>query len=168
MRDERKRRGWSQEELAERLTKKGVEVHTSTIAKIESTRQPRAVRLAEAAAIAGLFDVSLDALLGRSVAAEKDAVYAFEALLHTARQAAWQTSSIEDSLRDRLAELAAPDLTKGWVGAVQSDCARACDALAEATSALQAALKPPGGDGVRRLTRKLLLQELQKRGDDEA
>ena len=68
MRAERERRGWSQEELAKRLTDKGVDTYASTVAKIESEKKPRAVRLAEAAAIADLFDVSLDTLLGRQMA----------------------------------------------------------------------------------------------------
>lgn len=65
LKDERDRRGWSQEELARRLGERGVAVHASTIAKIETNA--RAVRLDEAAAIAELFGLSLDALLGRKV-----------------------------------------------------------------------------------------------------
>jgi transcriptional regulator with XRE-family HTH domain len=65
VREERERRRWSQEDLAKRLTVKGIPTYPSTIAKIEATRKPRAVRLGEAIGIADLFEVALDALLGR-------------------------------------------------------------------------------------------------------
>ena len=65
VREERERRGWSQEELAKRLTDKGILVYSSTIAKIESEKRPRAARLGEAVGIADLFELSVDALLGR-------------------------------------------------------------------------------------------------------
>jgi transcriptional regulator with XRE-family HTH domain len=62
LRDER---NWSQEELAQRMTDCGVPMYPSTIAKIESTSKPRAVRLGEAVVIAELFDVPVSSLLGR-------------------------------------------------------------------------------------------------------
>jgi transcriptional regulator with XRE-family HTH domain len=65
VREERDRRDWSQEELAKRLTDKGITVYPSTIAKIESERKPRPARLAEAIGIADLFGMTLDNLLGR-------------------------------------------------------------------------------------------------------
>jgi transcriptional regulator with XRE-family HTH domain len=65
VREERDRRGWSQEELAKRLTDKGITVYPSTIAKIESERKPRPARLAEAIGVADLFGMTLDNLLGR-------------------------------------------------------------------------------------------------------
>jgi transcriptional regulator with XRE-family HTH domain len=166
VRAERERREWSQEELAKRLTDKGIDTYASTIAKIESERKPRAVRLAEATAIADLFEVSLDTLLGRSVP-KHDEMYAFKALLDTANKASWQVSTIEATLRDRAAELATFDLA-GWLKAFQSRCERACDALAEANDALQAAMNPPGSEDIQRLTRQQLFEELQKEMADEA
>jgi transcriptional regulator with XRE-family HTH domain len=158
LRSERDRRGWSQDELAKRLSDKGVHVYASTIAKIESGS--RAARLNEVAAVADLLEVSIDTLLGRSVSAKNDEMYAFKALLDTAQQASWQVSSVETTLRERVAELAAFDLPR-MMKDFQSDCERACDALAAANDALSTPMKPGGGN-LQRLTRKLLLQELQK------
>jgi transcriptional regulator with XRE-family HTH domain len=65
VREERDRRGWSQEELAKRMTDRGIPAYASTIAKIESGRKPRPARLGEAIVIADLFEVPVSALLGR-------------------------------------------------------------------------------------------------------
>jgi transcriptional regulator with XRE-family HTH domain len=164
VRDERVRRGWSQSEMAKLLSDKGIGAHTTTIAKIEAG--DRAVPIDEAAAIADLFEVSLDKLLGRDLGPERDVMYAFKALLDTANQASWQLSTIETTLRDRAAELATFDLA-GFIKAFQSRCERACDALAEANEALHDATNPPGGGDLQRLNRKLLLEELQKEMVDE-
>ncbi|MGZ4563127.1 MAG: helix-turn-helix transcriptional regulator [Mycobacterium sp.] len=158
VRDERMRRGWSQSQMAKLLSDNGIGAHTTTIAKIEAG--DRAVPIDEAAAIADLFEVSLDKLLGRDLGSERDEMYAFEALLDTARQASWQVSSIETSLRDRIAELDAFDLPE-MMTVFRSDCERACDALAEAIDVLRTA-GPSGGGDLQRLIRKQLLKELQK------
>jgi transcriptional regulator with XRE-family HTH domain len=63
LKEERKRRDWSQGQLQKMLADKGVHLHSTTIAKIE--KGERSVRIDEAAAIAELFDTSVDALLGR-------------------------------------------------------------------------------------------------------
>jgi transcriptional regulator with XRE-family HTH domain len=61
---ERDRLKWSQSELAKRLSDNDIPmIHASTIAKIELGSRP--TRIDEATAIADLFGVSLDALLGR-------------------------------------------------------------------------------------------------------
>jgi transcriptional regulator with XRE-family HTH domain len=65
VREERERRGWSQDELAKRLADKGIPVYASTIAKIESEKKPRPARLGEAAVIADLFEVPVDVLIDR-------------------------------------------------------------------------------------------------------
>lgn len=65
IRREREERKLSQAELAEMLGGKGIKgIYPTTIAKIESGE--RAVRIDEAAALADLFEVSVDALMGRS------------------------------------------------------------------------------------------------------
>jgi transcriptional regulator with XRE-family HTH domain len=51
----RRARNWSQEDLAERLRQQGFEMHQTTVAKIE--RGTRPLRVAEAAAIATIFRV---------------------------------------------------------------------------------------------------------------
>ncbi|MCD7052933.1 helix-turn-helix domain-containing protein [Rhodococcus sp. BH2-1] len=69
VRRERERFGWSQAELAERLTAElaptGVKAHPTTIAKIEArdAEKPRAIRLDEAAALARIFGRSIDDML---------------------------------------------------------------------------------------------------------
>lgn len=103
--NERKRREWSQDELARRMTAKGVDTYASTIAKIESERKPRAVRLAEAMVIADLFEVSLDSLLGRSAGANDDLNFTLRALLDSARQAMQQLSVTTGTLNTHMTEL---------------------------------------------------------------
>jgi transcriptional regulator with XRE-family HTH domain len=95
IKDERDRRGWSQEELARRLGEHGVAVHASTIAKIET--DARAVRLDEAAAIADLFGLSLDALLGRNTL-EDDGDHAMNVLAEDAQRLLADLSQISDRL----------------------------------------------------------------------
>ena len=164
---ERKKRDWSQEELAKRLCDRGIPVYASTIAKIESKHKPRSVRLAEAAAIADLFDVSIDTLLGRSVNPEADEMYTLRALLDTAQQAAWQVSAVERSLRDQIAQLAAFGPT-GHTKTISDECARACDTLAQTHGVIHDVLFPPKGAAVQRFTRKMLIEALQKEEQDNA
>jgi transcriptional regulator with XRE-family HTH domain len=95
LKDERDRRGWSQEELARRLSERGVAVHASTIAKIETNA--RAVRLDEAAAIAELFGLSLDALLGRK-AVEDDQAHAMGVVAEEAQRLISDLSQIRARL----------------------------------------------------------------------
>jgi transcriptional regulator with XRE-family HTH domain len=156
VRDERNRRKWSQEDLAQRLRDKGIDVYASTIAKIESERRkPRPARLAEAAAIADLFDVSVDTLLGRSVAPKADLMYALRALLDTASQAEWQLSTIEQPLRDRIAELAQFN-PGGHARTIFDGCAHVAETIAETRKALRDILDPPEGAGIKRFTRKMM------------
>ena len=57
-------RGWSQADMAKMLSDRGIHpMHPTTVAKIEAG--DRSVRINEAVGIADLFEVSLDALLGR-------------------------------------------------------------------------------------------------------
>jgi transcriptional regulator with XRE-family HTH domain len=165
--NQRKRLGWSQDELAKRLSEKGLPVYASTIAKIESKHKPRAVRLAEAAAIADLFGVSMDTLLGRSVAPEADEMYTLRALLDTAQQAAWQLSGVEQSLRDQVAQLAA-FAPKGHTKTISDECARACDMLAQTHGLIRDILFPPKGAAIQRFTRKMLIEALQREEDHDA
>lgn len=60
----REERKWSQADTAKMLSANGIQpMHPTTIAKIEAG--DRSVRINEAVGIADLFEVSLDALLGR-------------------------------------------------------------------------------------------------------
>jgi transcriptional regulator with XRE-family HTH domain len=60
---ERERQGWSQVHMANMLSRRKTDMHATTIAKIEAGT--RSVRINEAVAIADLFEVGLDYLLGR-------------------------------------------------------------------------------------------------------
>jgi transcriptional regulator with XRE-family HTH domain len=167
VRDARNHRHWSQEELAQRLRDKGIDVYASTIAKIESERRkPRPARLAEAAAIADLFDVSVDTLLGRSVASKADLMYTLRALLDAASQAEWQLSAIEQPLRDRIAEVAQFN-PGGHAGSISNRCARVAEKIAETRKALRDILDPPEGAGIKRFTRKLLREMLDREESDD-
>ncbi|KAB8196813.1 helix-turn-helix domain-containing protein [Nonomuraea phyllanthi] len=67
VRELRQARGWSQEELADRLTQQaGLQFHQTQIGKVESGTRP--IRLNEAAALALIFNVPLQDLIGSSVA----------------------------------------------------------------------------------------------------
>lgn len=61
----RQDRHWSQEDVAERLRLQGFEMHQTTVAKIE--RGVRPLRVAEAAALADVFEMPVMAVLGLSL-----------------------------------------------------------------------------------------------------
>lgn len=163
VRAERDRRRWSQSHMAKLLSDKGIGAHTTTIAKIEAG--DRAVPIDEAAAIADLFDVSLDKLLGRDLGPERDVMYTLRGALETVRQSSVLVSSIEATLRDRAAEVdGLRDFSEDSIGgAIAAACQQAADALAQANKALERVDKfPAGGGALARFTREMLLEELQK------
>ncbi|MGW4411188.1 helix-turn-helix domain-containing protein [Nonomuraea sp. NPDC004702] len=63
-------RGWSQEELAERLTQVGLQFHQTQVGKLESGSRP--IRLNEAQALALIFDTPLSNLLDDSAPAKSE------------------------------------------------------------------------------------------------
>lgn len=64
IREEREARGWSQADVARKLSAAGIRpMHPTTVSKIEAAE--RSVRITEAVGIAELFEMSLDNLLGR-------------------------------------------------------------------------------------------------------
>lgn len=77
--------------MAELLSQEGFQFHGTTVAKIEAG--DRTVSVAEAAAFAGIFGVSLDSLLGRNVNLENDLTYAVHGLQEAARQVADQITA---------------------------------------------------------------------------
>ena len=83
LKSERDRSGWSQADMAKRLSDNGIPMHSTTIAKIEAG--DREVRIDEATGIADLFDVSLDALLGRK-GMEDDQSHALSVLAEEAEK----------------------------------------------------------------------------------
>jgi transcriptional regulator with XRE-family HTH domain len=61
----RLRREWTQEDVAESLRREGFEMHQTTVAKIE--RGARPLRVAEAAALADVFEMPIMAVFGLTV-----------------------------------------------------------------------------------------------------
>jgi len=107
VRDERKSRGWTQAEMAKMLSEKGLPMHWTTIAKIE--KGPRSVGIDEAAGIADLFGISVDALLGRRVRTRSDRIHALNAVVDTAYRSSTQVHQIRTALADRITDLSALD-----------------------------------------------------------
>jgi len=133
LRDERERRQWSQRDLSKMLDAKGITLAPTGIAKIENGT--RAVSVSEASAIADLLGVSLDALLGRDVRPEADALHVIRTTTDTAQEAAVQLGGIAERLRARLADLTAAD-EFGQRDMFADACRSALDAVTEANAAL--------------------------------
>ena len=120
------------------LQRRGLEhIYPTTVAKIESGE--RAVRIDEATAIADLFEVSVDVLLGRNVERGSNLAYTLRAVLNTARQSALQTTAIADALSDSLVDLDA--LEFNGRDALEKDVVRAQRALREAQVAFSCVAK---------------------------
>jgi transcriptional regulator with XRE-family HTH domain len=102
---ERDRRDWSQADVAKMLGDKGIKgIYPTTVAKIESGE--RAVRIDEATALADLFEVPLDALLGRKHHSQEDELaYLLRVLRDTARQSSQQVWAAMETIREQLEEL---------------------------------------------------------------
>jgi transcriptional regulator with XRE-family HTH domain len=130
VRRERERRGWSQADLAKQLSSKGIHsIYPTTVAKIEAG--DRAVRIDEATALAGIFDVSVDALLGRSASFERDRLYAVQ---DAALQASSGVSAIITTLINVFPELDGLEFDNRE--AITAAAGRALDALKAAGDAL--------------------------------
>ena len=158
MRTERERHGWSQAETAKRLSDMGIPMHWTTVAKIE--KGDRSVRIDEAAGIADLFGVSVDALLGRRARPKADLLYSLRGVLDTAQQASWQLASFERTLREQTDELAAVDVSDGYSELV-TDAVNACEALAAAGQVVARVGERPDA-GVKRATRAMLRSMLER------
>lgn len=92
VRAERERRGWTQSQVASMIERRGVPgAIATTIAKLEAGN--RAVRVDELAALADIFGISVDALIGRN-SAGSDLVWAISKLTSTAGKAINDVSSI--------------------------------------------------------------------------
>jgi transcriptional regulator with XRE-family HTH domain len=159
LRAERERRGLTQPELAELFRANGINLHWSTIAKIENG--DRSVRIDEAARIADVFEVSLDTLLGRAAApGGKDELYTLRALVHTAGHTASLAENLESSLRDRIADVAAFN-PAGWARVLVTGCEGACEALAAAQDTLRGTLSLEHNEEMRALAREQLREQLE-------
>jgi transcriptional regulator with XRE-family HTH domain len=138
LRRERENRKWSQAHLAKLLSNKGFQVYPTTIAKIETGQ--RAARIDEVVAVADIFDVAVDALVGRSSRRRSggDKTIRFSALGSLIRQMAGQAESLEAALRDRLGDIDGLDLRKDELAAF-TECQRAADAVADSITAIRKA-----------------------------
>jgi transcriptional regulator with XRE-family HTH domain len=98
LRRERERRDLTQEQLADVFKTNGLDMHWSTIAKIESGR--RSVRIDEAARIADVFETSVDAMLGRATQADAGDPVAreLETLVYTTHKAQAEILAVRASL----------------------------------------------------------------------
>ncbi len=101
---ERKKRGWSQAEVARKLQAKGIDnVHISTVSKIEAG--DREIKLDEALAIAEIYGVSLDLLLGRKPQGQHNLRYLLDALTDDAFLSRTELQRRAKSLNDRLRDI---------------------------------------------------------------
>lgn len=97
---ERDARGWSQPHLVELLEAQGISWHVSTVAKIEGGN--RAVRIIEAVAMADVFGVPLDTLMGRTVGpADADLTVALRVLRDTAQHSADQALDVGREIKQQ-------------------------------------------------------------------
>jgi transcriptional regulator with XRE-family HTH domain len=133
LRAERDRRKWSQAHIAKLLSDKGIPMHPTTIAKIEAG--DRAARIDEVTAVADLFGVSLDTLLGRRAKPRSDLVYTLRDVSDTAYQSSAQIIEITSAIRDRITDVSAfEDLPVR--DTLIAGCERAYGALVAANDAL--------------------------------
>lgn len=161
---ERDKQEWSQAELAKRMSDKGIDMHWTTIAKVE--KGERSVRIDEAAAFADVFGVSVDMLLGRRARPKSDLAHALRTALDTGQQAAWQVSALKDMLRERVAELSETD-TDGLYADLAADLDRGCDQLAKANQALITALRDRPRGKVIKVTTEMLARAAREQFDKE-
>lgn len=101
---ERTKRKWSQAEVATRLKAMGIDnMHNTTVAKIEAGE--RDIKLDEAAALAELYGISLDALLGRTSRTQRSLTYALSALLDAVFTSHTELKRNARALHDRLDDI---------------------------------------------------------------
>lgn len=116
----REAKGWSQQEIADRMKRRGFDWMQSTVAKTEAAARP--IRINEAFALARVFDESINALiyeesvrgnLEHAVFVAEDAVAEAESRVQDAEQALQQArralEKAEESRDRRRAKLAAYD-----------------------------------------------------------
>jgi transcriptional regulator with XRE-family HTH domain len=115
LRAERERRGWTQVELAERLADAGWPVNPTVLAKVESANEgvQRSLKVDEALAVAEVFEMSLDSLLGRATDAESsdELELILRTAIDTARSLAGHLAQIRATFHDRFVEVEALDFT---------------------------------------------------------
>ena len=107
-------------------------MHWTTVAKVETGR--RSVRIVEASALADLFGISVDELLGRNANPEGDQLQTLRLLIDTARELSHQISGVTETLRNRFRDI--DGLTIDGVDWLKADSDRAWCSLTDASKAL--------------------------------
>lgn len=102
IRDERERRGWTRHALVDMLAVRGVYVHPTTLAKVETG--DRGVRLDMLWALADIFGVSIDTLIGRG-GHSSDLAWAASKLTSNAQKAAGDIAAIAHRLQGEYDEV---------------------------------------------------------------
>jgi transcriptional regulator with XRE-family HTH domain len=125
---EREHRKLTLEQLSRTLAGKGIHLHYSAIAKIE--RGDRSVRIDEASAIADVFGISVDTMLGRRARPQSDRVHLLIAVADTAIRSAGPIIDVAEAVRDRIADLSPPDDELAVRADLIARCERAHDLLA--------------------------------------
>jgi transcriptional regulator with XRE-family HTH domain len=136
LRRERESRKLTLATLAKLLQDKGLSVHATTIAKIEYGERP--AKLDEAVAVADVFGVSLDALIGRRRSRTGDKNLPLHALAKRTVGTAVAADALEAGVREYLDELQEFTLRRDEAAAV-TECERAAEALAAAAAATRRA-----------------------------
>lgn len=127
VRKERDDKGWTQPQMAEQLG-----MHPTTLAKIE--KGDRSVRIVEAVAIADLFGVSLDRLLGRRAGIANEVADIVGNLQHAAGRAVADVAGIHSDVQGWFNELGEVEFDGSR--RLQKAGGRALKALTEAQAAL--------------------------------
>jgi transcriptional regulator with XRE-family HTH domain len=135
MRAVREQKRWSQEQMAKLLSRKGLHFYATTIAKIEAG--DRSVGIAEAVAVAELFEIPLDSLLGRKPRPERDLDYAIGALLDAVYTSRTGLSRIARPLRDRLEDIGSDFTGYDTLARHNDEVARCLDMAREALARLE-------------------------------
>lgn len=129
---ERKERRWSQADIAKMLTAKGIDkMHHTTVAKIESG--DREVKLDEAAAMADLFGLPLDLMMGRRQATREDEIaHDVRVLRDIARQSLADvrrtSTAVSNAVTDVMFDGIPADIEEIW-SALQEEADYACQQL---------------------------------------
>ena len=163
----RTRKGWTQAQLAEKLSANGIHLTPAQLARIE--KDQRSLRAVEAAAFADLYKLSMDALLSRRARPKADLMDALRGALDTKEQTRWSVSSAERTLREAAETLAAADPDSRYAEFV-ADCENACKAL-DAASQIVASIgdktNPQTRAAIREGTTRIMRQWLDEQEADK-
>ena len=107
IRDEREMRGMTQGQLAEQLVKRGLHAQWGTIAKIEAGS--RGLAAAEAVALADVFGMTTDALVGRMPQPGGDLGYIRQGLDNTAANCERLLAEMADAIEHTIDRAQAAD-----------------------------------------------------------